>query len=125
MKKLLVSLVLFIAIASVNEAFAQLTEGNDDNGKPGVKSAPKKVVEKIDKNTTVLIFKGTEYRVLDGIWYAKINNKLTLRKAPVGAKINVLPKNGEFLTLTGKEYYKCKGVFYEKLKKGGYIVANP
>lgn len=118
MKKLKLSLLLLLGIGVLNMAYAQEKEN------PG-KVEPKSTINATDKTPKKIVHENIDYYVIDGIWYGKFKNKYVLRQAPEGAILDFLPKNGEAVTLTGKQYYKCKGVFYAKTQDGKYEVARP
>lgn len=70
-------------------------------------------------------FDGINYYIIDGIWYTKFKNKLTLRRAPKGANIPFLPKNSKIEIMGGIKYYKANGVFYKRINNNLYEVARP
>ena len=103
-------LVAFISFTSVN---AQ------------VDSTEKATINKSEKEISEIKHDGINYYVINGIWYIKFKNKLVLRRAPKGAKITFLPKDGKMVTMGGKKYYKSNGIFYKKLKGSMYEVTSP
>lgn len=116
MKKLQLIAILSIVMLSSNVVIAQSKT-----------SAPtkKETINTSKKEPEKITHKDIDYYIIDGIWYAKINNRFVLRTAPKGAKLKNLPKGGEEVTLAGIKYYRLNGVFYKKIKGGMYEVARP
>lgn len=119
MKKLQFTLLLLFAFAFSQQSIAQHTTAQNKEVRN------KGTINASDKTATVITHNDLKYYVIDGIWYGKFKNKYVLRQAPEGARIDYLPQDGEMVTITGINYYKCKGVFYKKIKKDLYEVARP
>ena len=113
MKKLKLFAALLIAFISFTNVNAQKD------------SIEKETINKSEKKVSEITHDGINYYVINGIWHIKFKNKLVLRRAPKGAKITFLPKDGKMVTMGGKKYYKSNGVFYKKLKGSIYEVARP
>lgn len=85
----------------------------------------KKTIKVTKKKEQKVLHKGITYYVIDGMWHTKMKNRYVLKTAPEGAKTDFIPTGGKLVTLAGKEYYKCRGVFYKKLKTGLYEIERP
>lgn len=85
----------------------------------------KATINNSDKKAIEIQYDGINYYVIDGLWHTKFKNRLILRQPPKGLRIKFLPKNGKNVVMGGKKYYKCKGIFYKKIKKGLYEIAKP
>ena len=77
-----------------------------------------------DNKIKQIEFKGINYYIFNGTWHTKSKKRYVLRNAPKGAKINFKPEGGEFVTMHGKKYYKCKGIFYKQHKDSLYEVVR-
>ena len=111
--------IALLSLAGLNEIVAQDQASVDsvDDRKKTIKVTEKK--EKIVKHD------GVTYYVIDGMWHTKMKNRYVLKTAPKGAKTNFIPDGGKIVTLAGKKYYKCRGVFYKKLPGGLYEIERP
>ncbi len=85
----------------------------------------KKTIKVTEKKEKVVNHKGITYYVIDGMWHTKMKNRYVLKTAPDGAQTDFIPEGGKLVTLAGKKYYKCRGVFYKKLKNGRYEIERP
>ncbi|MDJ0646809.1 MAG: hypothetical protein QNJ57_12575 [Flavobacteriaceae bacterium] len=85
----------------------------------------KKTIKVTEKKEKIVVHKGVTYYVIDGMWHTKMKNRYILKTAPDGAKIDFIPDGGKLVTLAGKKYYKCRGVFYKRLKDGTYEIERP
>lgn len=86
----------------------------------------KKVKVRKDRDHKIMIqYNHVNYVIIEGNWFEEKGENRKKVTAPIGAKIQQLPKNGEFISQSGNDYYLCKGVYYKKLKGGIYEVANP
>jgi len=108
--KLLIVLFLFSITTAIN---AQETQEK----KPTINSSK--------KQENIVNYKGVDYYIIEGMWYAKFKKRLVFKQAPTGAKVPFIPGKGEMVTLGGKKYFKCNGVFYKKLKPELYEVTRP
>lgn len=115
MRKLQIIAILGITLLSYNTMTAQTK----------IESKEKATINSSEKTPEKIVFKEIEYYIIDGVWYAKINNKFVIRTAPKGAQLKELPKGGENVTLGGTKYYRLNGVFYKKVKNGMYQVSRP
>lgn len=111
MKKIALIFILGVLTMSTSAIQAQSTA-------PGTIQTEEKKVEKVTH-------KEMEYHIIDGIWYLKVKERYILKRAPKGAKLKHLPKEGENVVMGGKKYYKLNGVFYKKIKSGLWEVARP
>lgn len=85
----------------------------------------KKTIKVTEKKERKVVHKNITYYVIDGMWHTKMKNRYILKTAPEGAKTDFIPEGGKLVTLAGKKYYKCRGVFYKKLKNGIYEIERP
>ncbi len=76
----------------------------------------KETIKHTEKKENIAKHDGITYYVIDGLWHTKMKNKYVLKPAPKGAKITFLPEGGKIVSMAGKKYYKCRGVFYKKGK---------
>lgn len=85
----------------------------------------KKTIKVTEKKEKKVVHEGITYYVIDGMWHTKMKKRYILKSAPDGAKTDFIPEGGKLVTLAGKKYYKCRGVFYKKLKDGLYEIERP
>lgn len=90
-----------------------------------VKNDRKKTIKITEKKEKLVKHEGVTYYVIDGMWHTKMKNRYVLKTAPKGAKTDFIPEGGKLVTLAGKKYYKCRGVFYKKLPSGQYEIERP
>lgn len=121
MKKLISNFIVLLTVVMSSHLYAQITTTKIVE-KDTVKTLKKATINSSEKEIKTIAYKGITYYIIDGIWYTKMKKKYVLRAAPKGAKINFKPSDGEYVTMYGKKYYKCKGVFYKELKDTTYQV---
>ena len=85
----------------------------------------KETIKLTEKKEKKVVHKGITYYVIDGMWHTKMKNRYILKTAPEGAQTNFIPEGGKLVTLAGKKYYKCRGVFYRKIENGLYEIDRP
>ena len=85
----------------------------------------KKTIKVTEKQEKLVVHEGITYYVIDGMWHTKMKNRYVLKPAPEGAQTDFIPDGGKLVTLAGKKYYKCRGVFYKKIKNGLYEIERP
>jgi len=85
----------------------------------------KKTIKVTEKKEKIVKHEGITYYVIDGMWHTKMKNRYVLKTAPKGAKTDFIPEGGKVVTLAGKKYYKCRGVFYKKIPGGLYEIERP
>ncbi len=99
----IISIVFFLCFGLATVNAQETTEK-----KPTINSSKKEPGE--------FKYKGVNYFIIDGIWYAKYKKRYVFVKAPLGALVPFTPGKGAMVTMGGKKYYKCNGIFYKKLK---------
>ena len=55
-------------------------------------------------------FHGIKYRFAAGVWYKPYGRRYVVCAAPVGIKINVIPRGHKIVYVRGKRFYKFKRV---------------
>ena len=116
MKKLILSLIIIAVFTASQSISAQNTDST--------KTAKKATINTTEKDIQVVIHQDIKYYIIDGIWHTKMKNRYVLRSAPKGAKIDFKPADGKYVTMHGKKYYKCKGIFYKEHKDSIYEVVR-
>jgi len=117
MKKLILSLLIinvFIFSSTIN---AQKISDK-------TKSATTKTIHTDNEEIKLVEHNGIKYYIFNSTWHTKMKNRYVLRNAPKGAKIDFKPEGGEFITMGGKKYYKCKGIFYKQHKDSIFEVVR-
>ena len=114
MKRITICLTALVAMAFSSTISAQKVA--DSNTTKTIVTA-----EKVIKKTE---YKGITYYIFNGTWHTKMKNRYVLRNAPKGAKITFKPEGGEFVTMHGKKYYHCKGIYYREIKDSLYEVVR-
>lgn len=113
MKKLLICAITIVAFLEFNTVAAQEVVTT---------TTKKATINSSDKDINIVVYNDITYYIIDGIWHTKMKKRYVLRSAPKGAMIDFKPADGEYVTMYGKKYYKCKGVFYKELKDSIYQV---
>ena len=116
MKRLMLSLVVIAVFSISNSVNAQKIASKD--------TATTKTIRSSEKEIKEIVHKGITYYIFNGTWHTKMKNRYVLRNPPKGAKIGFKPEGGEFVTMHGKKYYKCKGIFYKQQKDSLYEVVR-
>jgi hypothetical protein len=116
MKRLMLSLVVIAVFTMSNSVNAQKTATTNKTTTKTIRTSEKEIEE--------IIHKGITYYIFNGTWHTKMKNRYVLRNAPKGAKIDFKPAGGEYVTMHGKKYYKCKGIFYKQHKDSLYEVVR-
>jgi len=113
MKSLKILLVLALMLGAFGSAEAQRV----------VKVYPRHgtVVTTVHK-PKIYKFHGIKYRFAGGVWYKPHGRKYVVCAAPVGIRINILPRGHKIVTIRGKRYYKYNGVYYKKRGRGYKVV---
>lgn len=109
MKRLMLSLIVIVAITTSNNILAQEVANK-------IKTQTSKTIQSSDKEINEVLYKGIRYYVFNSTWHTKMKNRYVLKNAPKGAKISFKPEGGEYVTMHGKKYYKCRGIFYKEHK---------
>jgi len=84
----------------------------------------KPTINSSKKESNKIVHKGVDYYIIDGMWYAKFKKRYVFKTAPKGAKVPFKPGKGVMVTMGGKKYFKCNGIFYKKLKPDLYEVVR-
>ncbi len=113
MKTLLKMLVLGVFFSALTTSCATTVR---------VRPANRMVVAKVH-NPRVVVHKNVKYYRSDGIWYKKKNRRYIAVAAPVGIRVNVLPKGYKTVKVKGVRYYRYKGIYYKKSGRN-YVVVN-
>tara|TARA_R110002073_G_scaffold4213_1_gene27895 strand:- start:35462 stop:35809 length:348 start_codon:yes stop_codon:yes gene_type:complete len=113
MKKLITYTIVLVVFLGFNTIAAQ---------EVATTTSKKATINSSDKDINIVVHNDITYYIIDGIWHTKMKKRYVLRSAPKGAKIDFRPADGEYVTMYGKKYYKCKGVFYKELKDSIYEV---
>ena len=116
MKRLMISLVVIAVFLISNSVNAQKIASKEKTTTKTIRSSEKEIKQ--------LVHKGITYYIFNGTWHTKMKNRYVLRNAPKGAKISFIPDGGEFVTMHGKKYYKCNGIFYKQQKDSLYEVVR-
>jgi len=87
-----------------------------------VRPAKSVVVTKVH-NPRIVVHKNVKYYRSGGVWYIKKNRRYVTVAAPVGIRVNVLPRGHKTVKVKGVRYYRYKGIYYKKSGKS-YIVVN-
>ena len=116
MKRLMISLVILVVFIVSNTVNAQEIAAKDTTERKTIRTSEKEIKE--------IVYEGITYFIIDGTWHTKIRSRYVLRNAPKGAKINFKPGGGEYVTMGGKKFYKCKGIFYKEQKDNIYEVVR-
>ncbi len=80
------------------------------------------VVHKVAK-AKVVLYKNTNFRFSNGVWYKPRGAKFVVCAAPIGIKVRTLPRGNKVVHINGRKLYKYKGIWYKK-KGRGYVVVN-
>ena len=116
MKRLMLSLVMIAVFTVSNSMNAQKVVSENKTTTKTIRSSEKEINE--------IVHSGITYYIFNGTWHTKMKNRYVLKNAPKGAKINFKPEGGESVTMHGKKYYKCKGIFYKQNKDSLYEVVR-
>jgi len=117
MKRFMLSFAVIAVLAISNTSTAQ--EKADTS-----KTTTKTIRTSSDKEIKEIVHKGITYYVFNSTWHTKMKNRYVLRNAPKGAKIDFKPDGGEYVTMHGRKYYRCRGIFYKELKDNIYEVVR-
>jgi len=118
MKRLMIGLIIIVAFVTSNQVVAQKVIDTSTTSTETIRTdANKKKIVEIEH-------KGVIYYVFNGTWHTKMKNRYVLKNAPKGAKISFKPEGGKYVTMHGKKYYRCKGIFYKELKDSIYEVVR-
>ncbi len=118
MKRLVIGLIAIVAFATSNQIVAQKVVDTSSTVTETIRTSDKK------KEIVEIEYKGIMYYVFNGTWHTKMKNRYVLRNAPKGAKISFKPAGGTYVTMHGKKYYRCKGIFYKEHKDSIYEVVR-
>ncbi len=118
MKRLMIGLIIVVASVTSNQATAQQELDTSTTSTKTIRTdeAKNKIFE--------IEYKGIMYYVFNGTWHTKMKNRYVLKNAPKGAKISFKPEGGKYVTMHGKKYYRCKGIFYKEHKDSIYEVVR-
>ncbi len=116
MKRFMICLTVILAVVSSNTITAQKIADSNKISTKTIDTSSKEIKE--------IQHKGINYYVFNGTWHTKMKNRFVLRNPPKGAKITFRPEGGEYVTMHGKRYYRCKGIFYKELKDNSYEVVR-
>ncbi|MFP2996490.1 DUF6515 family protein [Spongiivirga sp. MCCC 1A20706] len=80
-----------------------------------IKVYPKQgvVVKKVN-NPKVIIHKGINYTIANGVWYKTRGSKFVVVRPPVGIRVKTLPIGYKIVKVRGKRYFTYKGIYYKK-----------
>ena len=67
-------------------------------------------------------YHGITYRFAAGVWYKPFGRRYIVCAAPVGIRINRLPRGHKVVYVHGKRFYKFNGVYYKKRGRGYRVV---
>lgn len=111
------SLKLLVIIASVLSSLTSL-QARD------IRVSPKYgvVVTKVHR-PSVVVHKGVIFYYAKGVWYKPYGRRYMVCRAPIGIRINYIPKGYKIVRAKGKKYYACNGIWYTK-KRGFYTVVR-
>lgn len=70
----------------------------------------------------VVMHDRTNYYVADGVWYRARGRKYVVCAAPVGVRLQVLPKGYRVVRVNGRRLYKYRGVWYKKTGRNFVVV---
>ncbi len=118
MKRLMISLIAIVAFVTSNQIAAQKVTDTSTTSTETIRTSDKK------KEIVEIEHKGIIYYVFNSTWHTKMKNRYVLKNAPKGAKISFKPEGGQYVTMHGKKYYRCKGIFYKELKDSIYEVVR-
>lgn len=78
------------------------------------------------KNAFIIAHSGRKYHYKSGIYYRKSGAKYLIVKAPVGLRVQTLPKEGIRCVVRGKRYFYYYGTFYKQVDNSDeYITVAP
>jgi len=114
MKNLRILMIVMVFLGTLVSANAQ---------RKVVKVYPKHgvVVTKIHK-PKVVVHKGVNFHLSDGVWYKTRGKKFIVCAAPAGIKVRRLPRGYKMVRINGRRMYKYKGVWYKKSGRHFVIV---
>jgi len=117
MKRFMLSLIVIVAITSSNVILAQEVADKTKNSKS-------KTIRSSENEIKEVVHNGITYYIFNSTWHTKMKNRYVLRNAPKGAKLDFKPEGGTYVTMHGKKYYKCKGIFYKEYKDSIFEVVR-
>ncbi len=71
----------------------------------------------------VVVHKGNNFYYAKGIWYRPYGRKYVVCRAPIGIRVNYIPRGYRKVRINGVKYYTYNGVWYTK-KRGYYTVVR-
>ncbi|GAA3519885.1 hypothetical protein GCM10022393_37620 [Aquimarina addita] len=71
----------------------------------------------------LVVYKNKRYYRNNGVWYVLRNNRYVSIAAPVGVRINTLPRGYKVVKVRGVQLYKYKGVYYKRSGRS-YVIVN-
>ncbi|WP_299443414.1 DUF6515 family protein [uncultured Aquimarina sp.] len=87
-----------------------------------VRPANSVVVTKVH-NPRVIVHKNVKYYRSGGVWYIKKNRGYVTVAAPVGIRVQALPRGYKVVKVKGVRYYRHNGIYYKKSGRN-YVVVN-
>ena len=71
------------------------------------------VVTKVYK-PHVVVHGGINFYYAKGVWYKPYGRSYVVCKAPIGIRVNSIPKGYKIIRVNGKKYYRYNGIWYKK-----------
>ncbi len=62
----------------------------------------------------IIVHKNRNFYFANGVWYKATGRKYVVCAAPVGIRVNHLPRGNKVVVVNGRKLYKYKGVWYKK-----------
>lgn len=71
----------------------------------------------------VIVHKGVNFYYAKGVWYKTSGRRYVVCRAPIGIRVNYIPRGYKIVRIKGKKYYTYNGIWYTK-KRGFYTVVR-
>ena len=71
----------------------------------------------------VVVHKGVNFYYAKGVWYKPYGRSYVVCRAPIGIRVNYIPRAYKVVRINGKKYYTYNGIWYTK-KRGYYTVVR-
>jgi len=71
----------------------------------------------------LVVHRGINFHVANGIWYRYRSGKYVVCAAPIGITVRKLPRGNQVVRVNGRKFFRYRGVWYKKQGRG-YITVN-